>query len=104
MVPMLVWEKITYPFKTLNGKEISKKLVHERFMNQGIKACDIEDTVGYLSKKLECSRDCSQCLLFYLEQSLVENNKGIEQKLNTSENKSFKTVIDEFGQEQFKLF
>ena len=101
---MHIWEKITYPFKTLGGKEIDKELVHEHFMKQDIKACDIEDTVGYLVEKLECTRNCSQCLLFYLEKDLGINNKGNYEKLNTGQNVKFSSVLDEFGEQQLRLW
>ena len=101
---MRIWEKITHPFKTLGGKEISKELVHDHFIKQDIKACDIEDTVGYLGKKLECTHNCSQCLLFYLENELPINNKGECEKLSTSQNMKFSSVLDEFGEQQLRLW
>lgn len=78
---MLVWEKIA---DHTSMKSIDN--VADWLTKYEIKACDLENIVGYVGKSICCNGDCNECLSRYLSTDLSI--------------KGFTEVIDETGQKQ----
>lgn len=97
---MFVWEKIAYKCSTVGGKVVDLDYIYNWLQKFGIKACELESNVGYLGISIQCDKRCSTCLLSYLSTEIGKSPS----KNSLSEDTEFKVVIDEFGQEQFKLF
>lgn len=97
---MFVWEKIAYKCGKVGGKTIDLDYIYNWLNKFDIKACDLQREVKYLKNDLQCTQNCSQCLLLYLG----TNVKLEQQKANTGEMVSFNSVIDEFGEQQLTLF
>ena len=97
---MLVWEKIAYKCGKVGGKTIDLEYIQNWLGKFDIKACDLQREVKYLENELQCTQNCSTCLLSYLG---TEVNQSIE-KTNTSQNCAFNSVTDEFGEQQLTLF
>ena len=78
---MLVWEKIA---DHTSMKSIDN--VVDWLIRHEIKACDLENVVGYVGKSICCNGDCNECLSKYLR---IDLNI-----------KCFIEVINEAGQKQ----
>ena len=81
---MLVWEKIASHTSMKNIDDVVDWL--NRY---NIKACDLENVIGYVGKGICCNKDCNECLYRYLNIDL-EINQFIE-------------VVDELGNIQLKF-
>ena len=81
VVKMLVWEKIADHTSMKSIDDVANWLTRYE-----IKACDIENVVGYVGKGICCNKDCSKCLYRYL---------GIDLEI-----KGFIEITDENGQKQ----
>ena len=78
---MLVWEKIASHTSMKNIDDVVDWL--NRY---NIKACDLENVIGYVGKGICCNKDCNECLYRYL---------GIDLEI-----KGFEEITDETGQKQ----
>ena len=97
---MLVWERIAEGSKPIGGKQVDLQYIHQWLQNYDIKACELESNVGYLGIDVQCNKNCSTCLLSYLNTDI----KTIKEKTNAGENMSFKVVLDEYGEQQLRLW
>lgn len=97
---MFVWEKIAYKCGTVGGKKIDLDYIYNWLNKFDIKACDLQREVKYLENDLQCTQNCSQCLLFYLGTDI----NLTQEKTNTDETMKFNSVLDEFGEQQLTLF
>ena len=97
---MLVWERIATGSKNIGGRPVDLEYIHQWLQNYDINACELESKVGYLGIDVQCNKNCSTCLLLYLRTEI----KGCIEKTNTGENMSFKSITDEFGEQQLTLF
>lgn len=78
---MLVWQKIASHTTLKTIDDVANWLTKYE-----IKACDLENVVGYVGKGVCCNKDCNECLYRYLSIDL--------------EIKVFEEVTDENGQKQ----
>ncbi|MGM9543780.1 MAG: hypothetical protein ACI3T9_02225 [Romboutsia timonensis] len=97
---MLVWERIAAGSKPICGKKIDLDYIYNWLNKFDIKACDLQREVKYLENDLQCTQNCSQCLLLYLGTDVNQT----QEKTNTSECVKFKSVLDEMGEQQLVLF
>ncbi len=97
---MLVWERIAEGSKNIGGRSVDLEYIHHWLQNYDIKACELESKVGYLGIDVQCNKNCSKCLLPYLGTNINQRSE----KTNTNESVEFKSVVDEFGEEQLTLF
>ena len=81
---MLVWQKIASHTRMKSIDDVANWLT-----KYNIKACDLENVVGYVGKGICCNKDCNECLYRYLNIDL-EINQFIE-------------VVDELGNIQLKF-
>lgn len=80
---MLVWEKIADHTSLKSLDDVANWLTR-----YDIKACDLENAVGYVGKGVCCNNDCNGCLYRYLSIDL---------------DCEFADVIDELGNIQLKF-
>ena len=81
---MLVWQKIASHTSMKSLDDVANWLNRSE-----IKACDLENVVGYVGKGVCCNNDCNGCIYRYLSIDL-----------DVSE---FTEVIDELGNIQLKF-
>lgn len=97
---MLVWERIATGSKNIGGRPVDLEYIHQWLQNYDIKACELESKVGYLGIDVQCNKNCSTCLLMYLGTEIKDSTE----KANTNENMKFNSVLDEFGEQQLRLW
>lgn len=81
---MEVWEKIA-SHTSLDFKE-----TYEWLNKYKIRACELENKIGYTGSQIRCIKSCEDCLKEYLGTNI--------------DNCEFRSVKDEFGQDQLVLF
>lgn len=86
---MLVWQAYAGD-KKIGGKPVTYEMVFKSFHKSHIKACELQ-RIHYISE-LKCNRECTECLKQYLESEIRQ------------EERTFKEVVDEFGEIQLRLY